>query len=222
MQLLAKALKAGLTPANITSWLCLETMRIFGLLFGTFRLYLKARLLGVQIGRKVRAHGKVGLMRWPGGKIAIGDGVAIISSWRRSTAATLAAPARFRVFGKGSAIIIGEGSQLNGTSITARSTAIILGRKVMVAPNCIIVDSDFHQPWPAHSRQTNPGLEADRPVTIEDYAWIGMNTIILKGVTIGKGAIIGAGSVVTKDIPPNCIAAGVPAKVIKPCPPLPS
>lgn len=53
------------------------------------------------------------------------------------------------------------------------------------------------------------------PVIIEDYAFIGANSIILPGVTIGKGAIIGAGSVVNKNIPPNSVAVGVPAKVIK-------
>jgi len=53
------------------------------------------------------------------------------------------------------------------------------------------------------------------PVVIEDYVWIGEKACVMPGVTIGKGAIIAAGSVVTKDIPPYCLAAGVPAKVIK-------
>lgn len=53
------------------------------------------------------------------------------------------------------------------------------------------------------------------PIFIDDGAHIGIGSIIMPGVTIGKGAVIGAGSVVTKDIPPYCIAVGVPAKVIK-------
>ena len=53
------------------------------------------------------------------------------------------------------------------------------------------------------------------PVIIKDNAWIGMSAIILKGVTVGEGAIVAAGSVVTKDVPPHTIVAGVPAKVIK-------
>lgn len=52
-------------------------------------------------------------------------------------------------------------------------------------------------------------------INVEDEAWIGRDAIILSGVTIGKGSVVGAGSVVTKDIPPYCIAAGVPARVIK-------
>lgn len=55
------------------------------------------------------------------------------------------------------------------------------------------------------------------PVIIKDNAWIGMSAIILKGVTVGEGAIVAAGSVVTKDVPPHTIVAGVPARVIKRC-----
>ena len=55
----------------------------------------------------------------------------------------------------------------------------------------------------------------EKPVIIEDYAWMGINTVVLPGVKIGKGAILGAGSVVTTDIPPFTVAVGVPAKVIK-------
>lgn len=54
-----------------------------------------------------------------------------------------------------------------------------------------------------------------KPIVVEDYVWIGCNAIILPGVTIGKGSIIAAGSVVTKSIPENCVAAGIPARVIK-------
>lgn len=215
MKFMAKALKAGLSPANIISWFCLECMRISGVWSGTARLRLKAALLGVELGRGVRAHGKVGLMRWPGGRIRIGDHVSLVSSWRRATAASLAFPVRLRVFGPGAFIDIGPGCQLSGSSLTARSTRIVLGRQVLVAPNCIIVDSDFHAPWPAERRAHDPGIERDRAVTIADFAWIGMGSIILKGVNIGEGAIVGAGSVVRSDVPANCIALGNPAQIVK-------
>jgi acetyltransferase-like isoleucine patch superfamily enzyme len=58
-------------------------------------------------------------------------------------------------------------------------------------------------------------MERDSPVDIGDYVWVGMNSIILKGVTVGEGAIIGAGSVVTRDVPPFCLAAGAPARVLR-------
>lgn len=215
MNFFSKARKLGLTFPNIVSWSSLECMRIAGKLAGTIRLRVKAALLGVELGRNVTAHGPVGLLRWPGGVIRIGANVSIISSWRRATACALAFPARLRVFGPGAVIDIGDGAQISGSSITARSTPIRIGRQALIAPNCVIVDSDFHAAWPPDKRAADPGMEADAPVTIGDYAWLGMNSIILKGVTIGTGAIIGAGSVVTRDVPPHCMAAGAPARVIK-------
>lgn len=210
-----KALERGLTPANVASWASLEAMRRFGVCFGTLRLRLKACLLGVELGPGVTAHGPVSLLRWPGGRIRIGERVRLISSWRRATASCLAWPVRLRVFGPGAFIDIGEGAELSGTSITARSTTVRVGRGALIAPNCVIVDSDFHAPWPPGARATEPGMERDAPVTIGDHAWLGMQCIVLKGVTVGDGAMVGAGSVVTRDIPPRCLAAGAPARVIR-------
>lgn len=215
MNMLRKALERGLTPANVISYLCLQIMTRWGRFWGTMRLRCKAALVGVSVGQGVSAHGPVGLMRWPGSHISIGAGASLISSWRRATAAALASPVRLRTFGPGARIEVGPGAQLSGTSITARSTVISIGRQVLLAPNCIIVDSDFHAHWPPEARATEPGMEGDRPVTIGDYAWIGLNCIILKGVTIGEGAIIGAGSVVTRDVPPRSLAAGSPARVLR-------
>jgi|LQAB01.1.fsa_nt_gi acetyltransferase-like isoleucine patch superfamily enzyme len=190
-------------------------MRVFGAATGTARLRCKALLLGVTVGSGTRAHGQVCLMRWPGGQIRIGADVSLVSSWRRASAATLAAPVRLRVFGPGAVIDIGDGAELSGTSVTARSTRIAVGRNVLIAPNCVIVDSDFHALWPPEGRRDSPGYENDAPVSIGDCAWIGMNCLILKGVTIGEGACVGAGSVVTRDVPPRCLAVGVPAHVVK-------
>ena len=215
---LRRALERGLNPANVISYVCLESMRILGGVWGTARLRLKAFVLGVELGQGVVAHGPVGLLRWPGGCIRIGAGVSLISSWRRATAATIGAPVRLRVFGPGAVIEIVEGAQLTGSAVTARSTRIVIGRKALLAPNCVVVDSDFHAPWPPQERVDKPGYENDAPVVIGDYAWIGMNSLILKGVTIGEGAIVGAGSVVCRDIPPRCLAAGVPARVIRQAP----
>lgn len=214
MNFLRKALAVGLTPANVISWLSLKTLIAAETFFGSPRLRVKAFLLGVRLGRRVAARGPVCLMRWPGGEITIGDGVSIVSAWRGATAA-VCGPTRLRVFGPGAKIEIGDGCQLTGASITARSRLIKLGRKVLLGPNCVIVDSDFHSPWPAESRAENPGYENDAPVVVGDYAWIGMNSIILKGVTVGEGAIVGAGSVVTRDAPPRCVVCGSPARVVR-------
>lgn len=215
MNLWQKALRCGLTPGNIVSYLSLQHMRFWGSALGTLRLRCKALALGVHIGHGVRAHGPVGLLRWPGSHIEIGDGVSIISSWRRSTACSLAAPARLRTFGPTARIAIGPACELSGTSIAVRSTSVTLGRQVLVGPNCVITDADFHALWPPEVRAGAPGTERDSPVRIDDYVWIGMNCHILKGVHIGRGAIIGAGSVVTRDIPPACLAAGNPASILR-------
>lgn len=215
MKFIEKALKIGLSFGNITSYLYFKITYFFGTFFSTIFLYLKATLFGIKIGKNVRAHGKINLLRWPRGQISIGNNVSFVSSSNRSTACSLNFHVRLRVFGKGSKIEIGDNCQLSGTSITSRSKPIILGKQVLIAPNCIIVDSDFHAHLPVEKRAIDPGYEKDAPVIIKDYAWIGMNSIILKGVTIGKGALIGAGSVVTKDVPDYHLACGNPAKIIR-------
>ena len=211
---LKKALARGLTPGNVVSWCALEAMRRFGALFGTIRLRVKARLLGVKLGAGCTAHGPVGLLRWPGSFIEIGRNASFISSWRRATAAAIGHPVRLRTFGPGARIEIGDGCQFTGASITCRSTAVLFGRDVLVGPGVVVTDSDFHQAWPVAARPVEPGMEADRPVAIGDGAWLGMHAIVLKGVAIGEGAVIGAGSVVTRDVPAYAVACGSPARVV--------
>ena len=193
---LKKALARGLTPGNVVSWCALEAMRRFGALFGTIRLRVKARLLGVELGAGCTAHGPVGLLRWPGSFIEIGRNASFISSWRRATAAAIGHPVRLRTFGPGARIEIGDGCQFTGASITCRSTAVVFGRDVLVGPGVVVTDSDFHQAWPVAARPVEPGMEADRPVAI------------------GDGAVIGAGSVVTRDVPAYAVACGSPARVV--------
>ena len=105
-----------------------------------------------------------------------------------------------------SAIIeIGEGSGLSGVSIVSWSS-VKIGQHVMIGANVSIGDTDDH-PERLHTEPL--------PVIIGNNVFIGMNSIILKGVTIGDNTIVGAGSVVTKSLPANCVAAGVPCRVIK-------
>ena len=89
-----------------------------------------------------------------------------------------------------------------------------VGKDVMMGPYVVIV-GDSHEFSRIDIPMRLQGLKKYRPVRIEDDVWIGARTIILPGLTIGKGAIIGAGSVVTKDVPPYAICVGNPARVIK-------
>jgi acetyltransferase-like isoleucine patch superfamily enzyme len=76
------------------------------------------------------------------------------------------------------------------------------------------MDTDFH-PLDPERRRNDPLDGATRPVVIEDDVFIGMNSLILKGVRLGKGCVIGAGSVVTHDVPAGAVAAGNPARIIR-------
>lgn len=91
---------------------------------------------------------------------------------------------------------------------------VTIGKDVMMGPECII-HTHRHRDDSIDIPMRLQGKAEVRPVTIEDDVWLGSRVIILPGVTIGKGCIIGAGAVVTKDIPAYSVAAGVPAKVIK-------
>lgn len=108
---------------------------------------------------------------------------------------------------KNAELKLGSGYINNGLNLSCFEK-IEIGEGVVISENVCIRDSDNHEIVGADKKST-------MPIKIGNQVWIGMNVTILKGVTIGDGAIIAAGSVVTKDIPNNVMAAGVPAKVIK-------
>ena len=107
-------------------------------------------------------------------------------------------------------IIIGKYSLITpGVRIMA-AEKIKIGDACMIAHGAYISDADWHGIYDRAEPVGNT-----RPIVFEDNVWIGDSAIICKGVTIGKNSIIGAGAVVTKDVPPNCIYAGNPAKLVK-------
>jgi acetyltransferase-like isoleucine patch superfamily enzyme len=138
--------------------------------------------------------------------------VSLVSSTKRSTSSSLYSPIVLKTLSATAKIIIEDAVGLNGTSIVARSKTIIIGRGTMIAPNVTIMDSDFHATWHPEKRLTTPNFESDSSVIIGSNVWIGTRSIILKGVIIGDNSIIAAGSVVTKNVPPNTLVAGVPAR----------
>jgi acetyltransferase-like isoleucine patch superfamily enzyme len=82
-----------------------------------------------------------------------------------------------------------------------------IGNNVIIAWDCVVMDRDYHS--------TSQDKETMKPVLIGNNVWIGCRAIILKGVTIGEGAVVAAGAVVTKDIPPFTLVAGNPARVTR-------
>lgn len=113
----------------------------------------------------------------------------------------------------GAVLEIGSHFAMTGGALIA-AERIMIGDRVNIGANTTVLDTDFH-PLDAEARRLHPQDAITKPVIIEDDVFIGMNCLILKGVTIGQGSIIGAGSVVTKDIPAGVIAAGNPARVIR-------
>ncbi len=107
----------------------------------------------------------------------------------------------------GGKISIGDRCYIGDRTEIHSGVEVKIGNGVNIAWDCNILDRDYH------------AFEADeevkKKVVIEDNVWIGVRSTILKGVTIGEGSVVAAGSVVTKDVPSKCLVGGNPAKVIK-------
>jgi len=143
------------------------------------------------------------------GRIEVGES-CIIDSSKES-------PVRLDV-GNRAILKIGNGVYLNEGVYVLCNIAVTIGNRCLIASDVVILDDDGHPvDWRARHDHWPVGPE-DRigaPVIIDDNVWIGTRAIILKGVHIGSGSVIGAGAVVTHDVPPAVVAAGVPARVIK-------
>lgn len=111
----------------------------------------------------------------------------------------------------GSHTHVGKNFYANFNFIVVDDATVTIGDNVMVAPNVTI--STAGHPIDPEIRIT--GQQFSLPVTIEDNVWLGTGVIINPGVMIGRNSVIGAGSVVTKSIPPNVVAAGVPCRVLR-------
>lgn len=123
-------------------------------------------------------------------------------------------PCFFNINASGSKITIGDNVGISGSTLNA-TTSITIGNNVLIGSGCLITDTDSH-PLFAEDRILNRNDKTKcAPIVIEDNSFIGARSIILKGVTIGTGAVVGAGSVVTKNVPPYAVVCGNPAKLIK-------
>ncbi|WP_354041657.1 acyltransferase [Devosia sp. UYZn731] len=146
-------------------------------------------------------------LRWP----AYCTYRTLLSVWDKATLEvsgdfSMATGSRI-VVDKGATLRIGSGFANNFSSI-ACFESITIGNNVAIAEGVVIRDSDSHEILGGSRGQT-------LPIIIGDNVWIGTNAIVLKGVNIGDGAIVAAGSVVTKNVAPRTLVAGVPAKAIR-------
>jgi acetyltransferase-like isoleucine patch superfamily enzyme len=109
---------------------------------------------------------------------------------------------------------IGDGTRMSGLCVLSAVQSVRLGRSVLLGRNVYVADNS-HGTADPKVPIGDQKLEKIAPVTIEDGAWLGENTVILSGVTIGSGAVIGANSVVLDDVPSRAVAVGAPAKVVR-------
>lgn len=115
---------------------------------------------------------------------------------------------------EGGSISVGEATTIQPRCYFAAALEPIrIGAKVQIAPYCALYSFD-HGIAPDQSPFDQP-LSSKGPIVVEDHVWLGIGVTVLSNVRIGEGAVVGAGSVVTRDIPPGVIAAGVPARIVK-------
>ncbi|WP_298992238.1 DapH/DapD/GlmU-related protein [uncultured Pseudokineococcus sp.] len=115
-------------------------------------------------------------------------------------------------FGSGRGIRLGDRSDIGMDALVIGPVQI--GRDVMMGPRCILMASS-HRIDSTAQAMNQQGFLPDRPIVIEDDVWIGAASILLPGRRVGRGAVVGAGSVVTRDVPPYTVVAGNPAVVVR-------
>lgn len=147
------------------------------------------------------------------GKLIIENNVRINSS-NDGYHINMHSPVKLLVDREKAVLKIGNYSRIHGSCIHAYKK-ITIGKNCLIAANCQIMDGSGHDLSMENVENRINTIGDAKEVIIEDNVWIGANSIVMPGVTIGYGSVIAAGSVVVKDIPPMCLAGGNPAKVIK-------
>ncbi|UAX00006.1 acyltransferase [Halopseudomonas nanhaiensis] len=166
---------------------------------------------GAKIGQQPVIYG------WPiidlckGSEIRIGSR-AVLTSISAFNAIGVNRKVTIRTLSANSKVTIGDDVGISGAIICA-STSIHIGAGTLVGANVIIADNDFHPVDDISRRYSRQ--PSGRPVHIGENVFLGTNTIVLKGSTIGENSVIGAGSVVSGLIPPNVVAAGNPCRIIR-------
>ena len=180
-----------------------------------FRLYRKARDI---LFRLLSNQVPLGQLERVQAIQVMGEGIIVARG--RVTIGYFPSPHFFSSYGyleargKESRIEIGDNTKINnGFVAIAERSSISIGKNCLIGTNVEIYDSDFHE-LSAEVRQNTDSHESI-PVQIGNNVFIGSNVRILKGVTIGNGCVIANSSLVSRDVPDNCLATGIPAKVVR-------
>jgi acetyltransferase-like isoleucine patch superfamily enzyme len=170
----------------------------------------RAKLFSLLAGRDFASFGARSVVEPPvriqGEKrIAVGDDVFVgAGSWLQ----VLDGPDR------GVAISIGDGTSVAGSCVLSAAVSVRLGRKVLLARNVYIADHS-HAYADVTRAVLDQGVTKVEPVEICDGAWLGQNVVVGPGVRIGRGAVVGANSVVLFDVPDHSVAVGAPARIVR-------
>jgi acetyltransferase-like isoleucine patch superfamily enzyme len=148
-------------------------------------------------GSRVTLHGRAVVTN--NGRITVGDRVRLVSTVATLELETL----------PGGHLEIGDNVFINYGSSLASSNHLKIGNDCLIGAHVMIMDTDFHRVEDKSWDTTGV------PIIIEDRVWIGNRSIVLKGVRIGHDSVVAAGSVVTHDVPPRTVVAGVPARVVR-------
>jgi acetyltransferase-like isoleucine patch superfamily enzyme len=180
------------------------------------RVRLKFALNGIEWRQGWRFYGMPIIQKHRHSWMSFGSGLRLRSSIRSNPLAPYH-PVILSTRNKTSRLEVGVNFSMTGGTICTAET-ITVGNNVNVGSNSTLIDTDFH-PLDPKVRHLSPQDGLSAPINICDDVFIGMNCVVLKGVTIGQGSVIGTGSVVASDVPPHVIAAGNPARLVRELPP---
>lgn len=190
--------------------------RLLGILYR--RLYspfksAELRFRGVHVGQGVIFYGQPLIQMARGSTIIIDDG-CVLCSHSAFTAMGVIRPVTLKTLLPGACLRLGRDVGISGAVICA-AKSIEVGPDCLLGSGCIIIDTDFHSINP-NGRRNSPLTEAvHRVVNVGANVFIGAGALVCKGVTLGNDAVVGAMSVVTKNVPVGCIVAGSPAKIVR-------
>lgn len=188
----------------------LGTLLQFGRRSFSLLWMLEARLKGCSMGRGIKFAGRPLISVARGSRMILGDDVEIFSALRSNPLGCFQ-PCVLRTLSSDAELVLDSGVGISATVICA-ARSVQVGEGTMMGSGAMIIDVDFHQPEGRWGWAYDP-VSGAKPIRIGRGVFIGARAIILKGVNIGDRAIIGAGTVVTKDVPDGYLAFGNPAEV---------
>ncbi len=160
-----------------------------------------------------RIRGRLLVRRGPGASLSIGQHFTSVSR-PIDNSIGVPQPVLLSLAG-GAKLTIGHRVGLSGCSISARHS-IAIGHSCLIGSGCLVMDNDAH-PLPAHKRHLYQGV-ASAPIHVAENVFLGARSVVCKGVSIGANTVVGTGSIVTKSLAPNLIAAGNPCRPLRPLP----